>query len=71
MLIQVQDVFLVATLTVDLSKVPKKEFSAKQSPAGRRYHKIHFDLEISIQSALEFSLTINGKKYAAVTAEYA
>jgi hypothetical protein len=54
-----------------LSKVPKKEFKAKKGICGRRYHRISYDVEISIQSALEFSFTINGKKYGSITAEYA
>jgi hypothetical protein len=65
-----QGVFSVVVLTIDLTKVPKKEFKAKRSPDKRQYHQISFDVEISIQSALEFSCSVKGKKIGSVTAKY-
>ncbi|KAI8935100.1 hypothetical protein NX059_007695 [Plenodomus lindquistii] len=60
----------VATLHVDLSKVPKKEFKAKKNLSGLRYDEVHVDLTVSIQSALEFGLQIKGKNYGVVAAKY-
>lgn len=34
------------------------------------YYELEFDVEICIQSALEFSMSVNGKKYGSVTAKY-
>jgi len=57
-------------LTVDLSVVPKKEFKAMRSPEGKLYHKLSFEVAISAQSSLEYSLLVNGKTYGSVTAKY-
>jgi len=35
------------------------------------YFSLSFDVQIAVQSALEFSLTVNGAKYGSVTAKYA
>lgn len=60
----------MATLMVDLNKVPKKEFNAKRSRTGRCYHQLDFEVEISVQSKLEFSFSVNGKRYESITAKY-
>ncbi|KAI4710800.1 hypothetical protein J4E89_004390 [Alternaria sp. Ai002NY15] len=63
-------VFSVVTLTIDLSKVPKKEFKARRSPDRRQYHQISYEVEISIQSALQFSCSVEGKNVGSITAKY-
>ncbi|CAN9107961.1 unnamed protein product [Alternaria alternata] len=63
-------VYKVTELTVDLSVVPKKEFMAKRSPSGEPYHTLSFQVAISAQSSLEYSLLVNGKTYGTVTAKY-
>lgn len=60
----------ITTLTVDLSVVPKKEFKAAKSPAGKPYHSLNYDVAISVQSSLQYSLLVNGKTYGSVTARY-
>lgn len=66
-----QDVYKIATLGVDLSGVPGHLYKACTSPSGASYHTLSFDVEISVQSALEFSLSVNGQKYGSVAAKYA
>jgi hypothetical protein len=70
LLISFQAVYKVTELTVDLSVVPKKEFMAKRSPSGEPYHTLSFQVAISAQSSLEYSLLVNGKTYGTVTAKY-
>ena len=62
--------YTVATLNVDLSVVPKDEFKPLRSPTGALYHKLSFSIEISVQSSLEYSLSVAGEKYATLTATY-
>jgi hypothetical protein len=50
--------------------VPEKDFEMCLSPTGRRYYRLDFNVEISAQSSLEFSMTINSKKYASLTASF-
>jgi hypothetical protein len=57
-------------LHVDLSKVPDSQMKRKRSPTGREYCEVHALVHISMQSSLEFSLTVNGKNYGSVTAKY-
>ncbi|KAH4005899.1 hypothetical protein HBI56_097520 [Parastagonospora nodorum] len=63
-------VFTVAKLSVDLSGVPENEYTTGLSPTGRMYRKLKFEIEISAQSSLEFFFTVNGKKYASLTANF-
>jgi hypothetical protein len=63
-------VFTVATVPVDLSTVPDKDFDIRWSPTGKRYFSLSYDLEISAQSSLEFFMTINGNKHASLTASF-
>jgi hypothetical protein len=65
-----QKVYKVAQLEANLQTVPKALFRDCRTPSGALYHEIHFDVEISVQSSLEFSLPINGNKYGSVTAKY-
>jgi hypothetical protein len=60
----------VATLTVDLAKVPVSCFEERTYPRGRKYFSILSEVNISMQSALEFFVTINDKKCKSVNAKY-
>ncbi|KAF1950892.1 Hsp70 family protein [Byssothecium circinans] len=66
-----KNVYEVAKLTIDLSCVPQREFQTKRSPGGDVYYHLDYTIEISVQSALEYSLSINGVKYGSVAANYA
>jgi hypothetical protein len=35
------------------------------------YHEINFHVELSATSSLEYSMSVNGKRYGSVTASYA
>lgn len=70
LLISFQAVYKVTELIVDLSFVPQHEFTAERSPSGKRYHILDFQVAISVQSSLEYSLLVNGKTYGTVTANY-
>lgn len=65
-----QGVKKVASVIIDLSVVPKGKWKRKYSPSGDTYHRLSYSLEISVQSALEFSLTVDGKSYGSVKAAY-
>lgn len=66
-----QYIYTVAQMVVDLNPVPKREWRKAFSPTGRPYCALDFSVEISIQSALEYSLSVNGVRYGSVTANYA
>jgi hypothetical protein len=61
----------VAKLVVDLSDVPQSAYMTCVSPDGELYHQLRFEVEISVQSSLEFSLLVQGVRYGSVTAKYA
>ncbi|KAH8730936.1 Hsp70 family protein [Phaeosphaeriaceae sp. PMI808] len=65
-----EDVYKVASLEVDLSKAPTNVFTRQRSPSGKLYHKIDFKVEISVQTSLEYTMVVKGKKYKTVTASY-
>lgn len=58
-------------MVIDLSPIPASEWRKAVSPTGRPYRFVDIVLEISVQSALEYSLSVNGTKYGSVTANYA
>jgi hypothetical protein len=60
----------IAQLIVDLNGVPMDEFTVHRSPAGRLYYKIEYEVAISVQSSLEYTLLVNGEKLGSVTARY-
>jgi hypothetical protein len=64
-------VYTVATLNVDMSGVPQHLYKTGTSPSGARYQILSFDVKIAVQSALEFSMSVNGVEYGSVTAKYA
>jgi hypothetical protein len=64
-------VYKIATLDVDLSGVPQSAFQPLPSPSGGIYYTLRFQVEMTIQSSLEFRLLVNGVRYGAVTANYA
>jgi hypothetical protein len=53
-----------------LNDVPQHLFELNLSPHGEAYHRLVFDVEISVQSVLEFSVSIKGTRYGSVTATY-
>jgi hypothetical protein len=63
-------VFEIAKLVVDLSGVPERLFRKKRSKDGRTYHMLSFEVNISVQSALEYSFSVEGVKYGSVQARY-
>ncbi|KAF2867014.1 Hsp70 family protein [Massariosphaeria phaeospora] len=65
-----QHVYKVAELRIDLTCVPKDMFVAQRSPQGKPYHTLSYEVEIVVSSVLEFSLTVNEKRYGSVTAKY-
>lgn len=60
----------VVAIMVDLSVVPKDDWEVKCSPAGSTYYELSYNLEIAVQSALQFSLAVDGKKYGSITTAY-
>ncbi|RMZ73776.1 Hsp70 family chaperone [Pyrenophora seminiperda CCB06] len=64
-------VYKVASLEVDLSSVPQSAFTFHRSLHNDPYYSLNFQLEMVIQSSLEFSLLVNGIRYGTVTANYA
>ncbi|KAH6865782.1 hypothetical protein BKA58DRAFT_413432 [Alternaria rosae] len=46
------------------------KFKAAKSPVGEPYHSLSYDVAISVQSSLQYSLLVNGKTYGSVTAKY-
>lgn len=65
-----QSIYTLVTLDVDLSGVPNREFILEYSPSGKAYFTLAFELGILVQSAMEFSMSVNGIKYGSVTAKY-
>jgi hypothetical protein len=65
-----QSVKVLATLHVDLSDVLKKDMKQRKSFSGKTYYTIRYDIEMSIQASIEFSLVIKGKTYGSITADY-
>jgi hypothetical protein len=55
---------------VDLSGVPERLFRKKRSKNGRIYHTLSFEVDIAVQSALEYSFSVEGVKYGSVKARY-
>ncbi|KAF2830509.1 actin-like ATPase domain-containing protein [Ophiobolus disseminans] len=63
-------IYNVATLIVDLTDVPQSAYTTCVSPTGRHYFQLCFEVEISVQSSLEYSLLVQGVRYGSVTAKY-
>jgi hypothetical protein len=66
-----QNVYEVVKLVVDLSPVPERSFRKHRSKSGVTYHSLDFEIEISLQSTLEYSLLVDGVRYGTVKADYA
>lgn len=63
-------IYKVAEITADLRGVPQNKFTKDSSPDGRTFHCLDFDLEISVQSSLQYSLLVDGVRYGSVSAKY-
>jgi hypothetical protein len=67
---QHQDVYEVAKLIVDLTKVPERMFLLRRNKTNQPYHELNFQVEFSVTSSLEYAVTIDGTRYGSVTARY-
>ncbi|KAF1845397.1 actin-like ATPase domain-containing protein [Cucurbitaria berberidis CBS 394.84] len=65
-----KDVYTVATVKVDLGAVPQGQFKAKLSVSGALYYRLEYEIHVSVQTSLEYSLVVNGKTYGSLTATY-
>jgi hypothetical protein len=70
MLTHGQAVYRVATPTVDFDDVPQAHLKPCISPLGRPYFRIDSVINISMQSSLEFFVTVRGKKYGSLIVQY-
>ncbi|KAF1944796.1 hypothetical protein EJ02DRAFT_452131 [Clathrospora elynae] len=50
--------------------MPESDMRGKPSSTGRKYHSADCNVNISMQGALEFFVTVKGKRYGSVTARY-
>ncbi|KAF9728578.1 hsp70 protein-like protein [Paraphaeosphaeria minitans] len=64
------DVYEVAELTVDLTGVPKQKFLSLRNGANQTYYDVHFQVEVSATSALEYAVSFDGARYGSITASY-
>jgi hypothetical protein len=62
--------YKVADLTVELDDVPEAYLRNKRHKDGRKYYKVETVVHISLQSALEFFVTVEGEKFGSVTVNY-
>jgi hypothetical protein len=63
--------YKVAKLTIDLGDVPKEHVETRRNNARKKnYCSIRATVNISLQSSLEFFVTVGGKKYGSVTVDY-
>lgn len=65
-----QSVYRVAVLTVDSNDIPLVYLKRNTSPCGRQYYSINVTVHISLQSSLDFYVTIKGKKFGSLTVSY-
>ncbi|EUC31458.1 hypothetical protein COCCADRAFT_38444 [Bipolaris zeicola 26-R-13] len=63
-------VYRVAVLTVDSNDIPLVYLKRNTSPCGRQYYSINVTVHISLQSSLNFYVTIKGKKFGSLTVSY-
>jgi hypothetical protein len=63
-------VYEVANLSVDLTKVPTHKFRSLQNKASQKYFEVHFQVELSATSSLEYAVSIDEIRYGSVTASY-
>jgi hypothetical protein len=60
----------VAKLSVDLTNVPTHKFRLLRNEANQKYYEVHFQVELSAMSSLEYAVSIDGIRYGSVTASY-
>ncbi|KAJ4295219.1 hypothetical protein N0V90_007230 [Kalmusia sp. IMI 367209] len=63
-------VYEVAQLHVDLGSVPQGEFRKRRNDSGTLFYELNYEIHISVQSSLEYSFWVDGKRYGSVKAEY-
>lgn len=66
----IKGIYKVAELTADLRDDPQNIFKECSSLEGRTFYRLKFDLEISVQSSLQYSLLVDGVRYGSVSAKY-
>lgn len=65
-------IMLNCTLTTDLRSVDPINFTVRQGHDGYRYFDVHFDLVVTLQTAvMKFALEIDGREMGSVNASYA
>ncbi|KAH8723592.1 Hsp70 family protein [Phaeosphaeriaceae sp. PMI808] len=65
------NVYKVATLHINLTGLPASKCVCYHSNTNSPYQRINFDVELSVTSLLEYSVSIDGTRYGSVTASYA
>jgi hypothetical protein len=65
-----QSVYRVAELAVDLNDLSKDDMAMRISPSGRCYYRVKYEVCISMQSSLEFFVTVKGRKVGSLTVSY-
>jgi hypothetical protein len=65
-----RDVYKVAEVVINLDAVPSDKISILHSSSGREYHRLAFEVHITLQSTLGFSLVLDGTTFGSLTATY-
>ncbi|KAF1944788.1 Hsp70 family protein [Clathrospora elynae] len=63
-------VYNVTTVVADLRNVPDSYLEMKVNPIGETYFHVKTLVHISMQSTLDFYITVNGKKCGSIAAQY-
>lgn len=69
-ILTVQTLYRVARLSFNTESIPTRFLSKKVSPDGKLYFSATSIVHISIQSAIEFSVTVNGNDFGSVIVDY-
>jgi hypothetical protein len=67
---QYQGVYEVAKLSADLTSVPEYYFNKHRNKANQLYYDVHFQVELSATSSLEYAISVGGTRYGSVAARY-
>ncbi|KAF5852971.1 hypothetical protein GGP41_001526 [Bipolaris sorokiniana] len=65
-----EPVHRVAVLAYDMSDLSENDMHQRTSPSGRMYYSAKVTVNISLQSCLEFYVTVKGKKFGSLTISY-
>jgi len=61
----------LATITVDLKKLPQSAVFKRRNLSGIDYYSVSYSLKIRFVTTLEYTLVCKGETYGSVVAEYA